>query len=396
MLKNGLGNLLLREAAKHSRFVDLFAGSGAVASYVATRVSVPVFAFDLQAYSSVLTDAVIGRTTVIDAKKVWKLWRDRAVRCLRSFPDYDFDVETVKGVVRARKWCEKQKSMTITSAYGGHYFSPEQASWIDALRQTLPALEPERTIALAALIDAASECAASPGHTAQPFQPTRSAKRYLMEAWSKSVSDKTRHALGKIALQHARLKGAATVCDANKAVEIVEKNDLVFIDPPYSALHYSRFYHVLETVATYHSGVVEGVGRYPAKELRPRSLYSVKSESATALESLLLQISKRNADVILTFPDHRCSNGLSGLSIKNIAKKYFSVTEKVVASQLSTLGGAGEDSIMLETRGARRRTDELILFMRPLKFAHEKNEESVACIAGDVGAVGDKVSTLNN
>lgn len=372
MLRNGLGNLLLKEAAKHNRFVDLFAGSGAVASYVATKVSVPVFAFDLQAYSSTLTGAVIGRTSAVNARTVWKLWRDRAARRLRSFPNYVPKAETVKGVAQARVWCSKQLAMTVTFAYGGHYFSPEQARWIDALRQTLPVHEPERTLALASLIDAASECAASPGHTAQPFQPTRSAKRYLMESWSKSIPDKTRFALSKIAPQYAKLKGAAAVCDANNAVELVQENDLVFIDPPYSALHYSRFYHVLETIATYHSGLVEGVGRYPAKELRPRSLYSVKSESAAALESLLLQISEKKADVILTFPDHRCSNGLSGLIIKNVARKYFSVTEKVVASQLSTLGGAGEDSIELETRGARRRTDELILFMRPLKLARKK------------------------
>ena len=50
---------------------------------------------------------------------------------------------------------------------------PSEADAIDAFRASLPRSEPSRTIALAALIRAASKCAAAPGHTAQPFQPTR-------------------------------------------------------------------------------------------------------------------------------------------------------------------------------------------------------------------------------
>src|SRR5207245_3922435 len=93
-----------------------------------------------------------------------------------------------------RDWCNGQGELPITNAYGGHYYSPRQAVWIDALRANLPSREPAKTVAHAALIQAASQCAAAPGHTAQPFQPTRTAKRFIEEAWSKDIVAKTKTA----------------------------------------------------------------------------------------------------------------------------------------------------------------------------------------------------------
>lgn len=367
MLRNGLGEVLLREVASHSRFIDLFAGSGAVASFVAARADIEVHAYDLQTYSYVLSGAVLSRTEKADSTKIWSNWRRRASRklmnCNAHIPEPSGRLSE-REVRRLRDWCSLQTGFPITSAYGGHYFSPFQSLWIDALRLTIPLEEPERTLALAALVDAASDCAASPGHTAQPFQPTKSARRFLHDAWSRSIPDKVRTALSRFATVTAKKPGMAYVGDANEAASIVRPGDLVFIDPPYSALHYSRFYHVLESVALGFCGRVEGVGRYPKRELRPRSSYSVKSESSNALRELLAKLSKNGANVVLTFPNHDCSNGLSGESIKKLSADYFDISEVAVKSRLSTLGGTGDDCIESEMRGARRNTDELILIMR--------------------------------
>ena len=48
MLLDGLGDLLANNALKTTRFVDLFAGSGAVSIHVATKYEIPVIASDLQ------------------------------------------------------------------------------------------------------------------------------------------------------------------------------------------------------------------------------------------------------------------------------------------------------------------------------------------------------------
>lgn len=78
MLRNGLGLLLEKELASADRFVDLFAGSGAVASFAARRFALPVLAVDLQQYSVVLAEAVIGRVAALGARAVWRKWHASA------------------------------------------------------------------------------------------------------------------------------------------------------------------------------------------------------------------------------------------------------------------------------------------------------------------------------
>jgi len=273
---------------------------------------------------------------------------------------------TKQSVKAARAWCSEQTSSMITEAYGGHYYSPKQAVWIDALRQTLPKQEPERTAALAALIQAASQCAAAPGHTAQPFQPTQTAKKFLNDAWERDVVQRTKESLISISHLYAKQVGASIVGDANKMANGLERGDLVFIDPPYSAVQYSRFYHVLETIARGKCGEVTGVGRYPGAHLRPRSRYSLKTESGAALDELLRIISARGARAILTFPDHKCSNGLSGDSVRQITEKYFQVYERSVTSKFSTMGGTGVNREDFVGRAARQHANELSLLLAPI------------------------------
>ncbi len=365
MLHNGLGELLDREAAGARRFVDLFAGSGAVAIHIARRFAIPVLAFDLQCYSAVLTSAVVNRRMKLNSQNLWSAWKRDGQAHFTATKAPTAPKLTQATVADFRSWCDEQTALPITKAYGGHYFSPQQAVWIDTLRANLPEREPARTVALAALIQAASQCAAAPGHTAQPFQPTRTAKPFLAEAWSKDIVAKTRSAFEAIAGQFARQRGEARVADANQAAKQLQGGDLAFIDPPYSGVHYSRFYHVLETIANGTCGEVTGVGRYPATPLRPRSKYSLKTESPNALDDLLRTVALRGARAILTFPDHDCSNGLGGDAVREIAASHFRVRERQVKSKFSTLGGTGGGSDDEAGRSARQHAKELMLVLEP-------------------------------
>src|SRR5258708_612844 len=184
MLQNGLGHLIHEQASDAKRFVDLFAGSAAVAIYVASRIDIPVLACDLQRYSVVLAESVITRNRSFDSGSSWDTWFSRADVIFRRNSPPTADKLTRARVAEFRAWCESREDLPITKTYGGHYFSPVQAVWLDALRAELPQQCPATTIALGALIQAASRCAAAPGHTAQPFQPTRTAKPFLQEAWA--------------------------------------------------------------------------------------------------------------------------------------------------------------------------------------------------------------------
>ena len=154
--------------------------------------------------------------------------------------------------------------------------------------------------------------------------------------------------------RHARRKGDAYVGDANRtARRRVRKGDVVFIDPPYSSVHYSRFYHVLETIARGHCSPVTGIGRYPVSAERPRSSYSLKTKSSGAITNLFETLSRKQAKVIVTFPGTSCSNGLSEEKIKRIAKRYFHVRQKSVQSKFSTLGGTDRKSRTNNLRAPR-------------------------------------------
>ena len=367
MLQNGLGSLLRAECADAKRFVDLFAGSGAVSCFVAENTSLPVRACDLQTFSIILTKAIIARDKPLDADQIWTRWFDAAQNL---FPH--IRIPEARNLIRAdvvafRAWSESRMKWPITRAYGGHYFSPRQAIWIDMLRRSIPDKEPDRTVAIAALISAASRCVASPGHTAQPFQPTRTAIKFLKESWRKDIASCTQQALRVIAPQCAAKKGTAIVADANIAAKKLQSGDLAFIDPPYSGVHYSRFYHVLETIAKGEAGEVSGAGRYPAQSLRPQSNFSVKTHSLAALTELLKTVADRQAKAILTFPDHECSNGLSGDIIREAAAEFFQIAVKTVDSKFSTLGGNHRLAKTGKGREARQMAKELILTLTPRK-----------------------------
>lgn len=365
MLANGLGKLLRRECVEGGQFFDLFAGSASVSQFIAENTKSRVVANDLQRFAGVLAESVILRTEVLEADRIWQSWFRRASIRRNAIEIPQFRGGIKSRVLRSREWSTTVPSLEITQAYGGHYFSPLQAVWIDCLRASLPRQREARAAALGSLIRAASRCAASPGHTAQPFQPTETASRFLETAWQRDIAAETRRFFTATCATYARVSGEARCTDARSALDTAQEGDLAFVDPPYSAVHYSRFYHVLETIAVGSCGAVEGVGRYPAASKRPRSRYSVKSESRQALMELLDEAALRGVRLIVTFPDHDCSNGLSGAAIVEMASPKFRVQEERVTSRFSTLGGTSNRLGGAGSRAARVAANELILRLSP-------------------------------
>src|SRR5688572_7318463 len=134
MLQNGLGEVLDREIASAVRFVDLFSGTGAVATYVAQQRAIVVRAIDTQEYSVALTNAILRRNKPFRSLRSWNAWLGRAAK---QMPKRVMKVERITHAVvkRSRDWCKKRRT-PITRAYGGYYFSPEQATWPGAVHAT--------------------------------------------------------------------------------------------------------------------------------------------------------------------------------------------------------------------------------------------------------------------
>ena len=365
LLENGLGDVLVSSLCSRERFVDLFTGSASVAWYVAETCSVSVLANDLQRFSGVLAESVIGRTQVLDES--WIIaWLNEAVTSMENDPIFHdatkLQVFCSEGPIEeithdARALC-RDSGLPITAAYGGYYFSPLQSLRLDYLRSSLPRAKDARSVAMGAVVQAASVCAAAPGHTAQPFKPNSTAGPFLREAWQRDVVVSVEERARDINCRRALVKGTSRMEDANALSRELSERDLVFIDPPYSSVQYSRFYHVLETVAFGNEVAVSGTGRYPPAGNRPRSKYSLVSSSEKALSCLLDALSTKGCGVVITFPAGRASNGLSGQSVVELAESRFTVESMKIDGKFSTLGGNRKN------RSPRHVSEELILTLR--------------------------------
>lgn len=368
MLRNGLGALLHEQSVKRKRIVDLFCGSSSVSWFSAQNFPVTVLATDLQKYSVILARSVLFRTEPLATARILDAWMDRAAQWRARKAAWEQAKALDSSRLNTRTWSKHARELCATlrprnapvwRAYGGFYFSPTQAFCLDSLLATLPTREPSKSACHAALIIAASKCAASPGHTAQPFKATASAAPFLREAWNRDPGEYVVKAATEVFSLFSQTRGHAEVGDAERQARALCESDLVFVDPPYSGVHYSRFYHVLETIAAQGCSAVSGEGRYPPIEERPSSEFSQKGKCKQAFSRLIGTLSARGTTVILTFPAGKCSNGISGQEVEDICCDSFRLTRKTVKTRFSTLGGNNSN------RAARQLSEELILLLEP-------------------------------
>lgn len=370
MLNGSLGSQLIELAPRSRRFVDLFAGSGAVARYMATTTDLPTVSVDLMTFSSVVTGATIERVKPLDARRLFTNWEERAddfLQAQRSLLTTAARWSTpmaTSDVTKARELCASALSESfIWSHYGGYYFSPTQALTLSAFHATMPRRAPHRTAALAALLQTASKASASPGHTAQPFRPTERLLPHLRSAWRVDVRAELLRQLNLIAPSPARVKGKTVIGDsvAFTRRRLVD-GDLVFCDPPYSDAQYSRFYHVLEGIAQGGWSEVFGAGRAPSGADRPSSDFSRKSRAVSATSDLVEALAAKQCTVLWTYPEGDRSNGLTVEHIREEAEKHFVVSEMLIPMRHSTLGGSKENH---DSRHGRRDLREVLFLMKP-------------------------------
>jgi adenine-specific DNA methylase len=376
-----LGQILLHYADGAQRIADPFCGSATVSWFLAENSNKEIISGDIQSFAVARARAIIERTDAFDPAPMIRYWFAAARRTVESvashFPNNLRSIEPnltepskIKQVVsQSRKFCKDvlpavfadfEGAWPISKAYGGYYYSPVQALVFDALRQSLPTDSAKKKVALAALVEAVGRAAAAPGHTAQPFQPTESSAKYIIEAWTRDPWKLVQDAVEQIAGRSAISKGKGGVGDFKKTISRLSEGDLVFADPPYSGVHYSRFYHALETVTRGTEFEPEGRGRYPSIEDRPSSAFSQKSNAKDAGRELLTGCASKRVTLVLTFPTAGASNGLDATDFIELGKPLFSkIRVEEVQSAFSTLGGNKKH------RAARQMCGESIICFVP-------------------------------
>jgi hypothetical protein len=326
---------------------DLFAGTSVVTRRLAQRR--PVVSADIQAYSQVLARALtqpasfscVEVDALLDAAREWlRTVRSQTAELLSfessaqahaaddpaplaalvehgSFATHDDGPpEFVVAKQRARHGL-KPDTATLTWYYGGVYFSYAQALELDALRHAIRDVAGRSDTLVAAVMGAASDTVSTVGnHFAQPVQP-RHRDGSLKRSWVVSVARRRRYPVlegfARWLARYGEMRPTMHCCTAIQSdfqqtlSGLGPEVGVIYADPPYTRDHYSRFYHVLETIALDDDpGVSPGQDSMsPSRGLyrvdRHQSPFSIRSQVRPAFQELFASAKRLDVPMVLSY-----------------------------------------------------------------------------------------------
>jgi D12 class N6 adenine-specific DNA methyltransferase len=208
----------------------------------------------------------------------------------------------------------------LAQYFGGIYFSYDQAFGLQCALAACRSLPAEsRDAGVAAVLSTASEIVTTVGnHFAQPIRPRDRAGRPKQGTL---VSVGRRRSVDAIALFARWLDRYSKLPPADKTHEAVRADyrdflasyngelAVVYADPPYTRDHYSRFYHVLETLARQDDPGVSSTriggqtrlsrGLYRAE--RHQSAFCIKSQAPGAFADLFSGVRRFDVPLVLSY-----------------------------------------------------------------------------------------------
>jgi len=328
--------------------LDLFSGSGVVARHLAQLG--PVMAADIQEYSRVISSALLDpgiisvdtliqevrhqssrhRNPWLDSLVAWERESGSETRLERLATAIESGSMVAASEAEKHSWPELQSAIigsldeasnwTLLRHYGGVYFSYRQAADLDLIATVVRRLpEDLRDTGLAALLSTASDLVTSVGnHFAQPIRP-RTPSGFLKHKQLELIaSSRQRSAIDVFAaklsrfttLAKPRFESFAIRSSFDEALQSLPDHiGTIYADPPYTRDHYSRFYHVLETIALGDdpgiSKVRVGGGEAPSRGLyrvdRHQSPFSIVSEAPAAFQTIFQAAESRGASLVLSY-----------------------------------------------------------------------------------------------
>jgi adenine-specific DNA-methyltransferase len=115
----------------------------------------------------------------------------------------------------------------------------------------------------------------------------------------------------------------ATSLDFRDCLDVFE-GGLVYADPPYCFVHYSRFYHALETLVLYDYPELQKIngtvvkGRY--RENRHQSPFCIKSKVSAAFSDLFDGVRKTSSNLVMSYSN---TGMISIDEIESLALTHF-------------------------------------------------------------------------
>ena len=374
---------------------DLFAGSGTVSKFLShTR---PVISVDVQEHSRVLCSALLNppspeadqydnfgdlcknsqrlESLSWAVEPLVKYENDCINRAFESNPLPLCELLENGSIIRFeqgfQKECSSHLSQTlrtvvarlaklsfmdgpealITRYYGGLYFSYKQAFQLDVLLDSISKSSKEiRNVLLAATLSTASDIVNTVGKQfAQPIRPRKSDGTPKKNIAQRVYRDRridvfsTFNKWLKRYLMQPATEYAHRVfrMDYLDALDIIDDDvRVVYADPPYTRDHYSRFYHVLETISlrddpgistTFINGKT-GLSRGLYRQNRHQSPFCIKSKVVSAFETMFKKVRALESSLVVSYSpfatDKKARPRLLTIEqLEELAKKYYAKVE---------------------------------------------------------------------
>lgn len=267
-----------------------------------------------------------------------------------NFVDFEATYSLFKeALIRDRSSFSGGEYSLFTTIYSDSYFGLAQAIEIDSIMASIDgaSVSPNQVRWLKiALGRAMLRVANSTGHFAQFLKPKASSFRTFSRQRRRSVWEELLNSFEEmepVGTREWRKRNKSFNLDCLDLVPRLSKYKIrpsvIYADPPYTDDQYSRFYHLLETLILYDYPEVSGAGLYRAD--RFRTSFSLRTEAATALDTLVAQVASTGADMVLSYP----TNGLVyevGSDPLAIMRKYYRSVERcyAISHKHSTFGAS--------------------------------------------------------
>lgn len=347
---------------ENQRLYDIFGGSGVVSG--AFRDKLNVTCNDIQVYTGILAGTYLQNyywknypEQILD--QIIENAHEQVNRFKKSYARFNFiydDELTFSEIVRLEN---KQKELIrfdfngldhlFVKNYSGTYWAYEQCLWIDALSSVARSDEFRETflynVIMSSLMFAMAYCTQSTGHYAQYREVTKENMEDILIYRRKEILPLFEQKFKSLREAYneennTRLLHRTTQLDYKSVLSGIENNSIVYADPPYQFVHYSRFYHILETLARYDYPDIRHKGRYRTD--RHQSPFCIRTKVKQAFTDMFTPIYQTNSSLILSYSD---TGMISKEELLTLAKTVFisyQIRVKELNYKHSTMGRQGD------------------------------------------------------
>lgn len=352
----------IAEIHRGDEICDLFAGTCILSG--ALRNSVSMHSNDIQNYSSYIAKTYLSNhdwnaypediiDVVINQGQAYKKEIGKKIKNL------NFNYENVTSLEEFNKIEDDQKNLInetfentpyhlFIKNYSGTYWSFDQCLAIDSFRKIADDYIDTSLhyVIISSIIFAMSYTSQSTGHYAQyrnakDLNSMLDIKKYRTKDFDFYFRRKMEEL--KSVLSTNNFNHKVTNLDYLDCLKDIRTGSTVYADPPYGFVHYSRFYHALETLVNYDYPELKYKGRYRTD--RHQSPFSKSKDVRIAFEKMFNKINLKQAQLILSYS----STGMIRLDeIVEIANSSFDfnydISVKSIDHLHSTMGRSEDKS----------------------------------------------------